>query len=180
MCLVLFGTFVWFCLVLVCMCVCVYPCVVLLCLVFLIEGQFAITIHRIAHGFTLPPSKTNTSYKAWGDAVWWLKMSCCVGAVESSDASQPVNLVTFFFNFPFFCVIPFFFKFFTKFHFHPIGCQTWYPTRAQSGLSQSKKNIHVNQAHTYLPCLLSLNFSISRAHTATHTHAFTRSRGTMR
>jgi len=36
----------------------------------------------------LPPSKTNTSYKAWGVAVWWLRMSRWVGAAKSSDASQ--------------------------------------------------------------------------------------------
>jgi len=42
----------------------------------------------------------------------------------------------FLFQF-FFCVSPTFFNFFIKVHFHPIGCQTWYPIRAQSGLSQN-------------------------------------------
>jgi len=40
----------------------------------------------------LPLSKTNTSYKALGDAVLWLRMSRWVGAAKSSDTSQPVNL----------------------------------------------------------------------------------------
>jgi len=39
---------------------------------------------QIAHGLPPPPSKTNTSYKAWGDAVWWLRMSRWVGAAKSS------------------------------------------------------------------------------------------------
>ena len=42
--------------------------------------------------YSLPPSKTNTSYKAWWNAVQWLRMSRWVGAAKSSDASQPVNL----------------------------------------------------------------------------------------
>jgi len=30
---------------------------------------------HLAHCLTLPPSKPNKSYKAWGDAVQWLRMS---------------------------------------------------------------------------------------------------------
>ena len=40
----------------------------------------------------LSPSKTNTSNKAWGDAVRWLRMRLIQGWRKSRDARQPVNL----------------------------------------------------------------------------------------
>jgi len=42
----------------------------------------------------LPPSKTNTSNKAWKDAIQWprLRMLFVWGWRKSRDASQPVNL----------------------------------------------------------------------------------------
>jgi len=39
----------------------------------------------------LPPSKTNTSNKAWRDAVRWLRMRQ-MWSLSYLDASQPVNL----------------------------------------------------------------------------------------
>jgi len=40
----------------------------------------------------LPPSITNTSNKAWGDAFRWLRMRLVYGWRKSRDASHPVNL----------------------------------------------------------------------------------------
>ena len=50
------------------------------------------SIHQIVYGFTLPPSKNNTSYKACGDAVQWLMMRRSGGRRKSKDASQSVNV----------------------------------------------------------------------------------------